>query len=641
MKRFGLAILFFVSVRGIPQNDTIKLKEIEINANRVSTTYKNNLRLIQVISKEELQNMPIQSLTDVLDYMSAVDVRHRGMNNVQADISIRGGNYEQTLLMINGIAVNDPQTGHHSMNIPIDLSMIERIEVLLGGDARRYGANAFSGVINIITKEFVKNNITLALSGGDFKYFDGQLNGMFKIANMQNIVTLSHCQSKGYRNNTDFNHTQFTWQGTQHRNNQHLQTLLAIEDKAFGANSFYTPKYPNQFEQTHTLFTSLTNKYFFKKTAWTTQVYYRQHHDRFELFRHNLPSSQIPSWYKNHNYHLTQVLGGQSNIAVRSLFGKTTIGLDCRYEHIYSNKLGELMNDTIDAPFEANGFFTRKAQKSYFSIFADNYIQWQRFHFSTGLMTTYLSNKQFYYFYPGADMGYQIDSSLMLYTSISRSFRLPTYTELYYNDVANEGNINLKPEQATNYESGLKYNKSAIQIQLSLFYRQGKNIIDWVRLNATDKWHVENLSLVNTMGLEFTSLYNLTYSSTKFFIKKIRFNYAYINITKQSGNYYSKYALDVLRHKISLSFDHIIIKQWSASWSVLYHQRMGTYSEYSSGLEKKYTPYLTLDGKIKYQYKKFNFYISGSNLFNTFYYDIANIPMPGRWVKGGIVWTLK
>lgn len=640
MKNFGLAILFFLSFKGYSQNDTIMLKEIEINANRVSTTYKNNLRLIQVISKEELQNMPIQSLTDVLDYIGAVDVRQRGMNNVQADVSIRGGNYEQTLVMINSVAVNDPQTGHHSMNIPIDLRMIERIEVLSGGDARRYGANAFSGVINIITKEFTKNNLTLALSGGDFKYFDGQLSGMFKISNMQNIVTLSHFQSEGYRNNTDFNHTQFTWQGTHHRNNRHLQTLLAIEDKAFGANSFYTPKYPNQFEQTRTLFTSLTNKYFFQKTAWTTQVYYRQHHDRFELFRHNLPATQIPSWYKNHNYHLTQVLGGQSNIAVHSSLGKTTIGFDCRYEHIYSNNLGELMNDTINAPFEANGFFTRKAQKSYFSLFADHYIRWQRFHFSTGLMTTYLSTKQ-YYFYPGVDLGYQLDSSFTLYASISRSLRLPTYTELYYKDVANEGNINLKPEQATNYESGLKFNKDALQMQLSLFYRQGKNIIDWVRLNVTDKWHAENLSLVNTMGVEFTSLYNLTYLFPKFFIKKIRFNYAYINITKQSGNYYSKYALDVLKHKASFSFDHRIIKQWSASWSVLYHQRMGTYSEYPSGLEKNYTPYLTVDGKINYQYKQFIFYISGSNLFDTYYYDIANIPMPGRWVKGGIVWSLK
>lgn len=640
MKNLVFFIFFFVLTQGYSQNDTIKLKEIEINANRVSTTYKNNLRLIQVISKEELQKMPIQSLTDVLDYMGAVDVRQRGMNNVQADVSIRGGNYEQTLVMINSVAINDPQTGHHSMNIPIDMGMIERIEVLSGGDARRYGANAFSGVINIITKEFTENNLTVALSGGDFKYFDGQLSGMFKIGNIQNIVAFSRYQSDGYRNNTDFNHTQFTWQGTQHRNNQHLQALIALEDKAFGANSFYTPKYPNQFEQTHTLFSSLTNKYIFQKTAWTTQVYYRQHHDRFELFRHDLPASQIPTWYQNHNYHLTQVLGGQSNVAIHSSLGKTTLGIDYRYEHIYSNILGELMNDTMDAPFETNGFFTRKAQKSYFSIFADHYIQWHRFHFSTGLMTTYLSTEQFY-FYPGADIGYQLDSALTLYGSISQSLRLPTYTELYYKDAANEGNINLKPEQATNYETGLKFNKDALQMQLSFFYRQGENIIDWVRLNATDKWHSENISLVNTMGVEFTSLYNLDYLFPKFFIKKIRFNYAYIDITKQTGNYYSKYALDVLKHKVSLSLEHKITKQCFASWTVLYHQRMGTYSEYPSGLEKSYTPYLTVDGKINYQYKQIHFYISGSNLFNTYYYDIANIPMPGRWVKGGIVWTLK
>ncbi|NSW44605.1 MAG: TonB-dependent receptor [Bacteroidales bacterium] len=630
----------FIVLQVYSQNDTIKLKEIEVNANRVSTTYKNNLRLIQIISKQELQQMPIQSLTDVLDYVGAVDVRQRGVHSVQADVSIRGGNYEQTLVMINSVPVNDPQTGHHSMNIPIDMTMIERIEVLSGGDARRYGANAFSGVINIVTKEVTKNNLTVALAGGDFKYFEGQVNGMFKLGNTEHIVALSRYQSEGYRNNTDFNHSQFSWQGSQHRNQHHLQALFSIEDKAFGANSFYTPKYPHQYEQTHTLFSSLTHRYSWDKAFLTTQVYYRQHHDRFELFRHDLPTLQVPTWYKNHNYHLTQVLGGQSNVAIHSSLGKTTLGVDYRYEHIYSNVLGEPMNDTIDAPFETNGFFTRKAQKSYTSVFVDHSIEWHRFHFSAGLMATYLSTEHFY-FYPGADLGYKLDSLWTIVGSVSRSLRLPTYTELYYKDAANEGNINLKPEQATNYEIGLKFNQDALQVQLSGFYRQGENIIDWVRLNVTDKWHTENISTVNTMGVEFTSCYNFTYRFPNFLIKNIRFNYAYIDITKQSGDYYSKYALDVLRHKVSLLLEHKITKQWSASWSVLYHERMGTYSEYPSGLEKSYTPYLTVDGRISYQFRQFTFYMSGSNLFDTYYYDIANIPMPGRWVKGGFIWSLR
>lgn len=121
----------------------------------------------------------------------------------------------------------------------------------------------------------------------------------------------------------------------------------------------------------------------------------------------------------------------------------------------------------------------------------------------------------------------------------------------------------------------------------------------------------------------------------------MRLNYAYTTINMQSGEYYSKYALDVLRNKVSLLMTHRITEKLSFSWNLLYHERMGTYTEYPSGLEKSYNPYMTVDAQISYQLKKLNFYISGTNLFNTYYYDIANIPMPGRWVKGGISWSLK
>lgn len=638
--KFSFALLSILFVFNLLAQDTIRLKEVEVNANRVSNSYKNQLRMVQIVGSEELKKMPVSSIADVLDYMGTVDVRQRGVHNVQADLSIRGGNYEQTLVMVNGVPVNDPQTGHHSLNIPIDYTCIERIELLSGGDARRYGANAFSGAINIVTKDSEQNNIHISVAGGDFKYFEGQLSAMFKLGNTRHLVSISRYQSDGYRNNTDFNHSQAMWQISQLKEKNHLQFLLAAEDKAFGANSFYTPKYPNQFEQTHTLFMSLTNKHFWQHLVWTSQAYYRQHHDRFELFRHDLPASQIPVWYKNHNYHLTQVAGAQTNAMYHSKFGKTTLGFDYRFEHIYSNVLGEPMNDTIPAPFETNGLFTRKAQKTYLSLFADHDIQIKKWHASAGLMATFLSTGNGY-FYPGAEIGYSIVEPLKIFISANRSLRLPTYTELYYKDAANEGNINLKPEEANNYEVGLKYNHTAWQVQAAYFYRQGKNIIDWVRLTPTDKWHSENITTVNTSGVEFLLTYRHDLLHPNSLLKSVRLNYMYIDILKQSENYYSKYALDVLRNKISLSLSHSIIKNLTATWTMLYHERMGTYTEYPSGVEKSYNPYLTVDAQINYQFNNVNFFISGTNLFNTYYYDIANIPMPGRWVKGGVSWSLK
>ncbi len=167
---FILFPLFFIA-----QNDTIKLNEIIVNANRVASRYNEELRIVQILDKETLKNLPINSVADILDYVGFVDVRQRGMNNIQSDLSIRGSNYEQVLIMLNGIPVNDPQTGHHSMNIPISDITIDRIEILAGGDARRYGANAFAGAINIVTKSSVQNNLQLTITGGDFKYIEGQV----------------------------------------------------------------------------------------------------------------------------------------------------------------------------------------------------------------------------------------------------------------------------------------------------------------------------------------------------------------------------------------------------------------------------------------------------------------------------------
>ncbi|MCX7862045.1 MAG: TonB-dependent receptor [Bacteroidales bacterium] len=623
----------------IAQTDTIQLSEIEVNANRIHSKYKDQLRVVQIIDKYEIMQLPSLSISEILDYAGNVDVRQRGIHNVQSDISIRGGNYEQTLIMVNGIPVNDPQTGHHSMNIPISTELIDRIEILSGGDARQYGSNAFAGVINIVTKQSEDKSLSLKLYGGDFQYFGGNIHGNVKFLNTMQQFSVSHNQSSGHRPNTDFSHTQISWQTFLKQKNSNTQAFIAVENKAFGAQAFYTPKYPNQFENTKCLLSAATHKMYFKNSNWTTQAYYRQHHDRFELFRQSMTSIQVPSWYKNHNYHMTQVIGGQTNIALFSNLGKTTIGADIRYEHIYSNVLGTPMNDTIVAPFETNGFFTKEASKKASSIFIDHSLQHKQWQWSAGFMATYI-NFQNLFFYPGTEIGYNLNEHIKVFASANRSLRLPTYTELYYKDPIHEGNHQLKPEQANQFESGFKFQHQQWQAQLATYYRQGFNIIDWVRINETDKWRSQNISEVNIIGTEATIIFTPTNDNFKYF-QKIKINYSYNHITKQTGQYFSKYALDILRHKFSFTSIHNLYKNLFFSWTLLYHERSGTYTEFPTGKEKNYTPYLTIDAQIQYKYKTIMLFIQGNNLFDTYYYDIANIPMPGRWVKGGIYYEWK
>jgi iron complex outermembrane receptor protein len=635
MKKIFLLLL--ITLRTFSQEDTIKLKEIEVNANRVSSLYKDELRIIQIIDQKDLKQLPVKSLADILDYYCGIDVRQRGPNGVQSDVSIRGSNYEQVLIMINGIPVNDPQTGHHNFNIPININVIDRIEILSGSDARRYGANAFAGAINFVTKTNEPKKLIGSLSGGDYKYLEAQLTTNIKLLQTNQLISLNHNRSNGYRENTDFNNSHIFWQISKEKENNNTLAMFAFENKAFGANSFYTPKFPYQFEQTRSFLTNLTNKYYWKNNnTWTVQAYYRQHHDRFELFRENYKDIIAPSWYKNHNYHMTQVFGSQTNTSLNSKLGKTTLGIDYKYEKIFSNVLGEPMNDTIKAPFEKNGKFTKKANKTYYSIFIDHYINLKKIILSTGLMSTYLSTNNLY-FYPGIDIGYKaFNDKINLYTSINRSLRLPTYTELYYKDAAHEANNLLKPEEAWNYETGFKFKYEKIFFQLALFYREAKNVIDWVRIAPTDKWQTANITNVNTSGIDVNIVY---FNNADSYINKVILSYTYCSINKLSENYYSKYSLDILKNKLAISINHKVVKQIKATWTAIYQERQGTYTEYPSGLEKTYKPFITVDGKISYNFNNLEIYINGTNLFDTYYYDIANIPMPGRWVKGGICFS--
>ena len=91
-------------------------------------------------------------MTDALRLLPGVWVRQRGPFGSQTDISVRGASFGQTLVLVDGVRINDPQTGHHSGDLPVALEDIARIELLAGAGSSLHGADAVGGVINIITR---------------------------------------------------------------------------------------------------------------------------------------------------------------------------------------------------------------------------------------------------------------------------------------------------------------------------------------------------------------------------------------------------------------------------------------------------------------------------------------------------------
>ena len=127
------------------------LDDVEITGSRAPLALGQAARMVTVLSREEIQAAPVQSINDLLKYAVGVDVRQRGPIGAQTDIGIRGGTSEQITILLNGINICDPQTGHNALDLPCDLSDIVRIEVLEGPAGRVFGTSSLMGAINIVT----------------------------------------------------------------------------------------------------------------------------------------------------------------------------------------------------------------------------------------------------------------------------------------------------------------------------------------------------------------------------------------------------------------------------------------------------------------------------------------------------------
>lgn len=617
---------------------TIELEEIEVGAARVPAVFPEVARIVQVISNEELKKRPASNLADALRQFQGIDIRQRGPEGIQADISIRGGSFDQTAILLNGINITDPQTGHHNLNIPLSFSQIERIEILEGPAARIYGPNAFSGAINIITKAKEKNSLQASYVHGSHNFSDIDIAGSFKTGQFSQTLSLNRKKSEGYIHNTDFAVQNIFLHSTAKLKSGQLDYQIGYSKKDFGANSFYTPRFPEQFEQTKTLLTSLR----FKSNSLinlTPAVYWRRHQDRFELFRY-----ERPGWYQGHNYHLTDVFGLNVNSWFRSLIGKTSFGAELRSENIWSNVLGDIITNVIKVPGE-DAFFNRFKSRTSFSAFLEHTYTIRNFYINTGVLAQRSSDLNLnWQFFPGMDISYNIRPEIKIFASAGRSLRLPTFTDLYYSGPTNVGNSELKPEETVHLESGIKYLRKGVNGHLNIYHQQGSNLIDWVKLPNEDIWKTSNHTKISFVGFQlYTKFDFMKLFHQDFVINYISTGYNTSILKKEQSEYVSYYALDNLKHKFTFNLQHKILKNLYSSWNTIYQQRNGTYTSFKDniGTERSYEPFWLFDWKVSYIHRNFELNISVNNLFDTSYFDFGNIAQSGRWIKAGLKLSLE
>ncbi len=620
------------------------LDTVTVTAKRAQGVLQNATRTVNVLTEADLTHTPSTTVNESLEILSSVDVRQRGPLDIQSDISVRGGTFDQTLILLNGIRMNDPQTGHHNMNLPITLDLIEKVEVLEGGAARVYGPNAFAGAINLQMPTQGDDMVFVHALGGQYGLFQLNSHAGFNTGSWYHLVSGSYAQSDGYINNTDFSYGNFMAQSAGEVGIGTLVLNAGANNKAFGAQNFYSSRFPDQFEATRTYFASakLVGGSIWK---YTLLAYWRQHNDRFELFREtNGPyrfengllignmGDTIP-WYSTHNYHRTRVTGTEAQLKRTWAAGTTTLGFDYRNEQIASNNLGKPIDEPIPVPGEDANYTRADARDNYAAYVEHDFIT-GRWLITTGALLNY--NSAFGWdVMPGADIGYRINTANLFYASVDRSFRLPTFTDLYYSLGGAQGSENLQPEYSLNYELGYRTFLKNAMINVALFRRQGTNMIDWVQW-APDSVHAENLTEVNMNGI--SARVNLPLAEkTGGWIKSIALGYTFLQADDPQSELQSLYVLDYLQHKVTANITHTLgLEQLTLDWRFSYQDRNGTYLNWETQQQANYPAFFLIDTRLSYQYKQAQFYVAASNLLNVDYVDRGNLVQPGLWVSGGV-----
>ena len=588
-----LLLIFNISVS---QQDTTNLKEVIVSTSKLEIPFSKNFRTVTVISSNYIKSSPATNVSDLLQEITGIDVRRRGVGGIQGDLYIRGGGFDQTLLLVDGMKMDDVQTGHHTLNMILPLYLIERIEIIKGPAARIFGQNAFNGAINIVTKDVIgeigkADFIVNEISYGSFEQKNISASTKIITSKVKTLVSYSGNRSDGYRHNTDFKKNSYFVKSSIKSNGFPVDIIASFTENKFGANGFYaSPSATEQYEETQASLIGLSTSIKSEKFIISPKLYWRRGQDEYIYIRDN------PSIYRN--LHKTNKVSAELSGSYFSNSGVTGFGIDLSTVNISSNNLGEHDRNTVSAYIDHT-----------FKLFDEKLVA------SPGMSLSYFSDMSFHSF-PGIDLGYNLSSSFKLYSNIGKTYRIPTYTDLYYSDRTTVGNENLNPESATSTELGFKYDTSNLKITGALFNREAKNIIDYVKENENDLWNAVNIGSLKTTGFELDFRYN--------FKNQNYFNLGYTNI--RDNNYitninFSKYSLNSFKHQLVSKLNLSYLKNISHSIVYKYLERSDN-SNYS-----------VLDSKIIY---KKGLFIYVNNLLDAAYSETNLVPMPGRNFLVGI-----
>ena len=594
-KLFTILALFLMKC-GLAQ--TVQpLDSITIKSSRIDLPFKENSRTISIITSETINESPATNLVELLQQEAGIDVRRQGIYGMQSDLYVRGGGFDQTLLLIDGIKVEDPQTGHHTLNIALPLEVIKRIEIIKGPAARVFGQNAFTGAINIVTKsnDSIKNNAGFQLGSYNQQHAAATLGTRVGTTGLMGHASVN--SSEGYRYNTDFNNQNFFVKSSFNTAANPIEVLATFSERKFGGNQFYAIDAKEQYEETQSSLVGVSTTLQKGNLKLSPQLYWKRNQDMYLYIRNN------PSVYRN--LHISNKIGGQINAAYSSNIGVTGFGIDLAKVEMESNRLGH-RNRWMGTLFVEHRF-----------SFLDNALD-----VTPGVSVGYFSDFETNAF-PGIDIGYTINEHFRVYTNAGYTYRTPTYNDLYYVGSRDEGNENLVPEEAISQELGLKYFGDKVSATVAFFNRDSDNLIDYTKDNEADKWKSNNLTSLNTRGVEvqlsapfklgqYNQSFKLGYTHLNEDLKAVRANF-------------SKYIINSLNH-------HLTARLKSQFTKNLTHSFVYKFAERATG-----ESYSVVDAQLKLLIPGLELTVTANNIFNTDYVETGIVPMP----KGNVLFGIR
>lgn len=534
------------------------------------------------ISSNDIESLPWFSPEEIIDYSSSINLKKRMQFGLQQDVSLRGSMFEDTYVNLDGIKINDPQTGHYTLELPLTSADVDSVEIYKN-----------SQEVNFNLKKPKDKGFIMRGTFGQYALWENLMSVDFPIFNTNNKLSVEHKVSKGARADTDFEIYNFSYHSLLNLNNRDFEFLFGSTKRDFGADSFYSSRFRQEEEH-------INQRFFLARLGideasfkLDNTVYLRRHWDKFILDRSN------PSFSTNVSTNYVYGLKEDLNLPNDLFFS-----FNIEEQKINSTNMGK--HSRQKKGFMA-GLHEKKLGVFLFDMSAgtDYYYKWG-----------YLESGHL-------GLGYPLKDNFKLRFSYDRLWRAPSFTELYYSDAANAGNPNLGIQRSNNFDLGFDFfPKDFFNISSSLFFRDQYDTIDWVRNNPNDVWQAANVGNVGAYGIDLSSL--LKFNDC--ILNNISVKYTYLNLTRDNPFVFSKYVFDYDQHKVVTIFG-FNYKGFKAD----------LVSNFANPVDRK--KYITFDLKMEKKIRDFTITLEGVNIFNESYEEMIDIEGTPRWYKMSVSYS--